>query len=137
MSVKYAKDLLRGLFRGGLTAYASFETATTSLWGYGMGVLSLGTALAAAYLAGRWLGLMQAVIASILGAYLTFFLIGALTLLTEHKRIRCGWAGKILGLLGFPLFMLSYAPIAVIALFKKFQWQPIEHKAAISASELR
>ena len=59
VSVKYAGDLLRGLFRGGRTAYASFETATTSLWGYGMGVLSLCTALAAAYLAGRWLGLMQ------------------------------------------------------------------------------
>ena len=136
VSVKYAKDLLRGLFRGGRIAYASFETATTSLWGYGMGVLSLGTALAAAYLAGRWLGLIQAVIASVFGAYITFFLIGALTLLTEHKRIRCGKAGKLLGLLGFPLFMLSYAPIAVIALFKKFQWQPIEHKAAISAADL-
>ena len=136
VSVKYAKDLLRGLFRGGRTAYASFETATTSLWGYGMGVLSLCTALAAAYLAGRWLGLMQAVTASICGAYISFFFIGALTLATEYKRIRCSRAGKILGLLGFPLFMLSYAPIAVIALFKKFQWQPIEHTAAISAADL-
>ena len=136
VSVRYAKDLLLGLFRGGRTAFASFETATTSLWGYGMGVLSLCTALAAAYLAGRWLGLLQAIIASVCGAYTTFFLIGALTLLTEHRRIRCGLHGKMLGLLGFPLFMLSYAPITVIALFKKPQWQPIEHKAAISAAEL-
>ena len=79
---------------------------------------------------------MQAVTASICGAYISFFLIGALTLATEYKRIRCSRAGKILGLLGFPLFMLSYAPIAVIALFKKAQWQPIEHKAAISTAEL-
>ena len=136
VSVKYAGDLLRGLFRGGRTAYASFETATLSLWGYGMGILSLGTALAAAYLAGRWLGLFQAVAASIGGAYLSFFLIGALTLLTEHRRIRCGLRGKALALFGFPLFMLSYAPIALSALFRKFQWQPIEHKAAISAREL-
>ena len=136
VSVKYAGDLLRGLFRGGRTAYASFETATLSLWGYGMGALSLGTALAAAFLAGKWLGLFQAIFASLSGAYISFFLIGALTLLTECRRIRCGWKGKLLGLLGFPLFMLSYAPIAVLALFKKFQWQPIEHKAAISAAEL-
>ena len=136
VSVKYAADLFRGIFRGGRTTYASFETATLSLWGYGMGVLSLGTALAAAYFAGRWLGLAQAIAASVIGAYTSFFLIGALTLLTEHRRIRCSWAGKLLGLLGFPLFMLSYAPIAVLALFKKFQWQPIEHKAVISAEEL-
>ena len=136
VSLKYAGDLLRGLFKGGRTAYASFETATLSLWGYGMGVLSLGTALAAAYLAGHWMGLVQAIMASICGAYTSFFLIGALTLLTEHKRIRCSRAGKILGLLGFPIFMLSYAPIALLALFKKPQWQPIEHKAAISATEL-
>ena len=136
VSIKYAGDLLRGLFRGGRTAYASFETATLSLWGYGMGVLSLGTALAAAYLAGHWMGLAQAIITSMVGAYTSFFLIGALTLLTEHRRIRCSRAGKILGLLGFPIFMLSYAPIALLALFKKPQWQPIEHKAAISAAEL-
>ena len=136
VSVKYAGDLIRGLFRGGRTAYASFETATLSLWGYGMGALSLGTALAAAYLAGHWMGLAQAIMASMVGAYTSFFLIGALTLLTEHQRIRCSRAGKLLGLLGFPIFMLSYAPIAVLALFKKPQWQPIEHKAAISAAEL-
>ena len=137
VSVKYAGDLVRGILRGGRTAYASFETATLSLWGYGMGILSLGTALAAAYLAGHWMGLAQAIGASLGGAYISFFVIGALTLLTEHRRIRCGWAGMILGLLGFPLFMLTYAPIAILSLFKKFQWQPIEHTAAISASELR
>ena len=136
VSVKYAGELLRGLFRGGRTAYASFETATLSLWGYGMGALSLGTALAAAYLAGKWLGLLQAIAASIGGAYISFFLIGALTLLMEHRRIRTGRRGRLLALLGFPLFMLSYAPIAVCALFRKFQWQPIEHRAAISAGDL-
>ena len=136
VSVKYAGDLLRGLFRGGRTAYASFETATLSLWGYGMGALSLGVALAAAYLAGKWLGLFQAVAASVCGAYLTFFLIGALTLLAEYRRIPAGPKGMLLALFGFPVFMLSYAPIALIALFTKFQWAPIEHKAAISLREL-
>ena len=136
VSVKYAGALLRGLFRGGCTAYASFETATLSLWGYGMGALSLTAALASAFLAGRWLGLAQAVGASILGAYLTFFLIGALTLFAEYRRIPAGVKGKLLALFGFPVFMLSYAPIALIALFTKFQWAPIEHKAALSLKEL-
>ena len=136
VSVKYAGDLARGILRGGRTAYASFETATQSLWGYGMGVLSLGTALVSAYLAGKWLGLAQAVAASALGAYGSFFLIGALTLAAEYRRIPGGLRSRLLALFGFPLFMLSYAPIAILALFKKFQWLPIEHTAAIAPDEL-
>ena len=136
VSFKYAGDLLRGILKGGRTGYASFETATQSLWGYGMGAISLGTALAAAYLAGKWLGLAQAVAASVCGAYLTFFLMGALTLLAEYRRIPARAKGKLLALFGFPVFMLSYAPIAIIALFKKFQWLPIEHTAAMSVREL-
>ena len=136
VSFKYAGDLLRGILKGGRTGYASFETATQSLWGYGMGVLSLVTALAAAFLAGKWLGLAQAIAASVCGAYLTFFLMGALTLLAEYRRIPAGAKGKLLSLFGFPVFMLSYAPIAIIALFKKFQWLPIEHTAAMSVREL-
>ena len=136
VSVRYAGDLFRGLFKGGRVTYASFETATLSLWGYGMSILSAGMVLVVAWLAGRWLGLLQAVLVGIGGAYISFFLIGALTLATEHRRIRTGIWGKVLALLGFPLFMLTYAPIALAAPFRKFQWQPIAHTVAIGAEEL-
>lgn len=136
VSVRYAGDLLRGLFRGGVTSYASFETATLSLWGYGMTILSAGSVLMAAWLSGRWMGLAQAAATGVLGAYVSFLLIGALTLATEHRRIRGGLRAKVLALLGFPLFMLTYAPISLSAPFRKFQWQPIAHTAAISAEEL-
>ena len=136
VSVRYAGDLLRGLFKGGRTTYASFETATLSLWGYGMSILSAGSVLVAAYLTGRWMGLAQALLAAVAGAYASFFLIGALTMATEHRRIRTGLRGKLLALLGFPLFMLSYVPITLSAPFRKFQWHPIAHTAAIAAEEL-
>ena len=136
VSVRYAGDLLRGLFKGGRTTYASFETATLSLWGYGMSILSAGSVLMVAYLTGRWMGLAQAIAMGILWAYISFLLIGALTLATEHRRIKTGPRGKLLALFGFPLFMLTYAPIALTAVFRKFQWQPIHHTVAISAEEL-
>ncbi|MBQ8622068.1 MAG: glycosyltransferase family 2 protein [Oscillospiraceae bacterium] len=135
VSIRYAGELVRGLFRGPRAAYASFETATLSLWGYGMSILSFGSALMVTYLAERWVGLAQAVALSILGAYVSFFLIGALTMATEHRRIRAGVKGKLLALIGFPLFMLSYAPIALTAVFRKFQWQPIHHTVAVSAEQ--
>ena len=136
VSIRYAGDLLRGLFKGGRTTYASFETATLSLWGYGMSILSAGSVLMVAYLTGRWMGLAQAIGMGIAGAYISFFLIGALTMATEHRRIKTGLRGKILALVGFPLFMLTYAPIALTAPFRKFQWQPIQHTVAITANEL-
>ena len=136
VSIRYAGDLLRGLCKGGRTAYASFETATLSLWGYGMSILSAGSVLMAAYLGGRWMGLAQAVLMGVFWAYISFFLIGALTMATEHRRIKTDLRGKVLALVGFPLFMLTYAPIALTAPFRKFQWLPIQHTNAIAAQEL-
>jgi len=36
----------------------------------------------------------------------------------------------------FPLFMATYIPIAVSAMFKKVEWKPIVHTADVSIEEL-
>ena len=136
VSIRYAEDLLRGLLKGGPTAYASFETATLSLWGYGMGVVCCGMTLLVTFLAERWLGLGKAILLGLAGTYGSMFVIGALTMLTERKRIRATFKEKIQSLFAFPLFMMTFVPIALSAPFRKFQWQPIAHTVAISAEEL-
>lgn len=136
VSIRYAGDLLRGLLKGGPTAYASFETATLSLWGYGMGVICCGMTLLVTFLAERWLGLGKAILLGLAGTYGSMFVIGALTMLTERKRIRATFKEKIRSLFAFPLFMMTFVPIALSAPFRKFQWQPIAHTVAISAEEL-
>ena len=136
VSIRYAGDLLRGMLKGGRTSYASFETATLSLWGYGMGILCGGMTLLVTFLAERWLGLGIALLLALAGTYCSMFLIGALTLLTEWHRIRCSTGKKISALFTFPLFMMTFVPIALSAPFRKFQWQPIAHTVAISAGEL-
>ena len=137
VSIRYAGDLLRGLFKGGWTTYASFETATLSLWGYGMGVLCGGMTLLVTFLAERWLGLGKAVVLAMAGTYASMFVIGALTLLTQWHRIRATRAEKVQSLFTFPLFMMTFIPIALTAVFRKFQWQPIAHTVAISAGDLQ
>ena len=137
VSIRYAVDLLKGLFKGPRTAYASFETATLSLWGYGMGVICCGIALLVTFLAERWLGLGKAILLGLAGTYSSMFVIGALTLLTEWHRIRATTEKKIQSLFTFPLFMLTFIPIALTAVFRKFQWQPIAHTVAISAGDLQ
>ncbi len=59
--------------------------------------------------------------------YITVFLVGLLTTITEWKRIDCPKGKKILYLFTFPLFMFTYVPIAIAALFKKVKWDPIAH----------
>ena len=137
VSFRYAPDLLKGLFRGSRTAYASFETATLSLWGYGMGVICCGMTLLVTFLAERWLGLGKAISLGIAGSYCSMFLIGGLTLITEWHRIRATTGKKIQSLFTFPLFMMTFIPIALTAVFRKFQWQPITHTVAISTGELQ
>lgn len=137
VSVKYARELFHGLFRGGRTAYASFEMATLSMWGYGMSALSCGMTLLVTFLAERWIGIAMALVMALVGTYFSMLLIGGLTLLTEWKRIRATTAQKIGAAFAFPLFMITFVPISVTALFRKFQWQPISHTVAISAAQLK
>lgn len=64
------------------------------------------------------------------------FLFGALTAITERKNIHCSTGKKILYCFTFPLFMLTYIPIAVVALFKKIEWKPIPHGVAKTLQEI-
>jgi len=70
-------------------------------------------------------------------AYLMFAAMGAVTTVTEWKRIYTTALKKILYLFTFPLFMLTYIPISLAALFAKVEWQPIEHNKATSLREIR
>ena len=69
--------------------------------------------------------------------YLLLFLAGALTTATQWRRIRTSAWKKVLYTLTFPLFMATYVPITVLALFGKVEWKPIEHRAVMTVRELK
>lgn len=135
-SIRYGKALLRGMFLGGRTGYACLEAATLSLWGYSAGVLCGILSLIAAAFSAGWSGILYTLAIALASTYGFSFLMGTMTLLMERKRIRAKPWQKFMSLFAFPLYMLSYAPIGVTALFRKFDWPPIEHKVAISARDL-
>lgn len=136
VSVRYGRQLLRGLFQGGKQSFACLEALTLSMWGYAAGVLCCLLSLAAAGLLAGWTGVLYLLVKTILWGYGFSFLVGAMTLLMERKRIRATTRQKLMGLLAFPLYTFTYAPIAFTALFRKFSWPPIEHKVAVSVKEL-
>ncbi len=68
--------------------------------------------------------------------YGMFFLLGSITVITEWKQIHCSKGRKILYLFTFPMFMLTYVPIAIVALFRKIEWKPINHSVSKTLSEI-
>ena len=86
---------------------------------------------------GRILPMLAAAGMSFLVPYLLLFLAGALTTATQWRRIRTSAWKKILYTLTFPLFMATYVPITVLALFGKVEWKPIEHRAVMTVRELK
>lgn len=79
--------------------------------------------------------IVNSLVYTILSAYLMLFVVGLLTGITEWKQIRCSTFRKILSFFTFPLFMMTYIPISVQALFVKVEWKPIEHNVAISMDD--
>lgn len=67
---------------------------------------------------------------------LTFF-IGLITTITEWKQIHTSTPKKILYTFTFPLFMLTYIPIALVAVFsKKVEWKPIKHTKKVKLEDI-
>lgn len=90
------------------------------------GVTSSGNALAASLSS----------VAFCLLNYCSFMgILGILTVYIEWNNIKAKPWQKVLYCLTFPLFMLSYIPIAVCALFGKAHWKPIEHKVSVDVSD--
>ena len=65
------------------------------------------------------------------------FLVGLITLITEWNNIHCKTGKKILSLFTFPLFMITYIPISIHAIFAKVGWSPIQHSINRTAEQIR
>ena len=67
--------------------------------------------------------------------YIVFLILACITTASEHGKILCAKSKRwriVSNLFTFPLFMMSYVPITVAALFKKVEWVPTKHTVSIS-----
>ena len=71
--------------------------------------------------------------------YVTFFVLAIITTISERKHIICRKERRwriITNLFTFPLFMMTYIPICIAALFKKVEWVPTKHTVSISMDQI-
>lgn len=69
--------------------------------------------------------------------YLTFFAMGFFTTVTERKHIHCPQRWRVIAnLFTFPLFMFTYIPLTVAALFLKVDWVPTPHDVSVTLDQV-
>ena len=72
------------------------------------------------------------------GNYLLFmFILGVLTTFVEWDSIHSTKGKKIRYMFTFPFFMITYIPIALVALVKKAEWKPIKHSIAVNVEDIQ
>lgn len=140
---RYGGKLLKGIFKGSFSCYDFFITlfpaSAYTIYNfikciiecaYGIGAFTRTHNLHTLIFNCLW------PLASCLGImYLIFFLMGLVTMITEHKVIRATKGEKIRSLFTYPLFMITYCPIAIVAIFKKVSWTPIPHTVTATIDE--
>ncbi|MBE6464638.1 MAG: glycosyltransferase [Eggerthellaceae bacterium] len=118
-------DMLMTIAPGLLLTIASVLFNVIILSMGAMGLISTGDIVASS---GEALGFC---IANYMG-FMLFF--GTITAITERRNIHASTSMVVRSVLTFPLFMLTYFPIAIAALFcKKCQWKPIRHTISVDA----
>lgn len=141
---KYGGNLIRGIFRkeNSFSCYDMLMTVVPATFLSLACIAVNGLLLLDALFGPRVLNQIvlttsQALVLGAAGCYLAVYGMGLLTTITEWKRIRCSAARKILYTFTFPLFLATYVPICIAALFKKVDWKPITHTVTKSLDEVR
>ena len=135
---KYGKKLFCGMLKGNFSCYDMLMTLMPSML---LTLISISVNLIAipfgmANHSSELPMLLKTIFETIMGFYAMFFVMGAITVTTEWKKIYCSNVRKVLFLFTFPVFMLTYIPISLVALFCKVEWKPITHNVSKTLQEI-
>ena len=79
---------------------------------------------------------LAGIFSSLVFTYVFMFVIGAITTVSQWRDIHTTTAKKILYTFTFPVFMPTYIPISIAALFARVEWRPIEHSVNVSLKDI-
>ena len=133
---KYGGRLIKGMFTG---SWACFDFFMNYAPAYLVSLASILANLALTVLGlirgGSILAALGSVGELILNGYIVTFIVGLITTITEWNRIHTSTFKKIFYLFTFPLYLLTFIPISVAAIFVRPSWKPIKH--TLSVKELQ
>ncbi|WP_369297873.1 glycosyltransferase family 2 protein [uncultured Neglectibacter sp.] len=76
------------------------------------------------------------VISALVNSYGVLFLMGAMPMITERKRIRCSRGKRVLYTFTFPIFVFTFGIAMLLAVFGNVEWKPIRHSVALSINDI-
>lgn len=136
---RYGGRLVKGIFKK--RSFSCYDmtmniapAVVLSLFGL---LINIGAGIYSVYTGGGTDILLQSFGQLVLNTYLMMFVIGAITTVTEWRNIYCPAPKKVLYAFTFPLFMLTYLPICIAAMFRPVKWEPIVHNRVRTLSEVR
>ena len=137
---RYGKDLIKNIFcKRMFSCYDMFMTLMPGLFVTaliifaGAGLLVTGEVTSSETL----YSMLTLIGYSIVASYASFFIMGLITTISEWNKIYCSTGKKIFYLFTFPIFMFTYLPISIVAIFMKINWKPIPHSVVVTANEIK
>ena len=80
--------------------------------------------------------LIMCLVQFLASTYLGCYVMGLVTIITEHKKIVCPKWKLILYSFTFPIFIYSFALVFIHAAFSRPQWKPVPHSASLTIDEI-
>lgn len=136
---KYGRKLFTGIFKDkNFSCYDMFMTiAPAFVTSVATVLINFGALFYSLVFARVYLVSVLVEIAFTFGSlYLTLFLLGAISGIVEWKNIKCSPLRIIWSFFTFPIFMLTYIPISITALFTKVRWKEIQHTVSQSIENI-
>ena len=131
---RYGAELLKGTAKG---SWSCFDMSMSILPAFiltALGLLANLTLTALGLMQGDGVWFAMRSLLECMGSILaTLLVLGGITVASEWRRIHAPAWKKIAFTLTFPLFMLTYLPISLAALFMKVEWKPIHHSVNLAS----
>ena len=137
----YDKKLFRGILNRSWSCYDMTMTVCPAFLISLLSIILDAVGIVIAYVAGQpyyhYITILAiTILSALVEAYVLFFVMALITLISEWKYINCQNHKKILYIFMFPFFLMSYMPIALQALFKKVEWKPIAHTKSVTVEDI-
>ena len=133
----YGVKLLRSCLRGSFSCFDMLmNIAPAAILSWAGVLINLAAVIIRCVHGADLLTVAGSVGQSLANLCLTVLLLGLITTISEWKSIRCTTVRKLLAIVTFPVFMLTYLPVTVAALVCKPDWKPISHHKNVPVQEL-
>lgn len=131
---KHGRQLFSGTLHGSFSCY-DMCVSTLSAAVYTVLNLILSAAVFVGQIGiGQTAAAVRTILSPLVAMWFSFFLLGVFVMIAERKQISIPRRQRILYALTFPLFMLTWIPVSVAAVFPgKVSWKPIAHRGSATA----